>query len=150
MYTLVREQILPLPRSEVFPFFSDPYNLELLTPPWLSFKVLTVTTPQIEAGTEVAYRLKVHGVPMRWRSLIEEFDPGNRFVDLQLQGPYAHWRHQHQFLDCDGGTLVRDTVHYALPFGPLGRIAHRFFVSRDLDRIFAYRQEALKRHLLNG
>jgi len=148
MYKLIREQVLPLSRSEVFPFFSDPYNLELLTPPWLSFKILSVSTPTVEVGTEIDYRLKVHGVPMRWRSLIERFVPEEEFVDLQVKGPYSFWRHHHRFEEVEGGTLVRDTVDYGLPFGPLGRAAHALLVRRDLERIFDFRQEALRNHLL--
>jgi len=150
MHNLVRTQQIPLPRREVFAFFADPHKLELLTPPWLRFRILSVSTPTVESGTEINYRLRVRGVPMRWKALIERFEPEEEFIDLQLHGPYAYWRHQHLFRDCPGGTLVTDKVEYALPLGPLGEVAHSLLVRRDLERIFNFRQEALSRHLLGA
>ena len=95
----------------------------------------------MRAGALIEYRLKLHGLPIRWLTRIEEWVPGERFVDAQLHGPYALWHHTHEFEPpATASTLMRDTVRYALPFGPLGEVAHRLFVARDLERIFDYRR----------
>jgi ligand-binding SRPBCC domain-containing protein len=141
---LIREQFVPKPPEVVFRFFSDPVNLEALTPPFLQFNVLGASTPQLEAGTTIDYKLSLHGIPVRWRSVIEQWLPSRRFVDRQVKGPYRTWVHTHEFEPRDGGTLVRDRVRYALPLGPLGDVVGGAFVTRDLDRIFAYRRAKLR------
>jgi ligand-binding SRPBCC domain-containing protein len=144
-HILSREQRLPDPPAAVFPFFGEPENLEAITPPWLRFRIVAAPD-ELGVGSLIEYRLRLHGVPVAWLTRIEEWVPGERFVDAQLHGPYALWHHTHEFLaDGDGGTLMRDTVRYALPFGPLGEVAHRLFVARDLERIFDYRREQLTR-----
>ena len=102
----------------------------------------------MRAGTLFEYRLRLHGVPVSWLTRIEEWEPGIRFVDMQLKGPYALWHHTHEFEpDGAGGTLMRDTVRYALPFGPFGEIARRLFVARDLEAIFDFRTQRVAREL---
>ena len=141
-YTLTREQLLDGTPDTVFPFFADARNLERITPPWLQFHV--VNAPEMRQGALIEYRLRLHGVPIRWLTRIEEWTPGERFVDVQLRGPYALWHHTHEFEPAgDGRTLMRDTVRYALPLGPLGALAHRLFVARDIERIFDYRYETV-------
>lgn len=132
---------LPRPRAEVFPFFADAGNLERLTPPWLGFRILTPPPIAMSAGARIDYRLRVHGLPLRWRTRIEVWDPPHRFVDVQLRGPYRLWHHTHTFEEGDGGTLCRDVVRYAVPGGAL---VDRLFVRRDVERIFAFRGEALR------
>ncbi len=143
VYTIDRTQLVPRPRAEVFPFFADAANLERLTPPFLSFHILTPLPIAMEPGALIDYRIKLFGVPMTWRTRIESFEPGERFVDVQLKGPYKLWRHTHTFRDVPGGTEIRDHVEYALPLGPLGRIAHALMVKRTLGRIFAYREHVM-------
>ena len=145
-HTLRREQRLPGTPDEVFPFFADAGNLEAITPPWLRFAVVTPRPIAMRPGALIEYRLVLHGLPISWLTRIEEWEPGVRFVDAQLTGPYRLWHHTHEFAaDGAGGTLMRDTVRYALPFGPLGEVAHRAFVARDLERIFAFRRDAVAR-----
>src|SRR6185436_15246816 len=135
-YTLHRAQLLEGTPDEVFPFFAEARNLERITPPWLHFHVTSMPR-ELRQGALIEYRLKLHGVPIRWLTQIEEWAPGERFVDVQLRGPYALWHHTHEFEPAgDGQTLMRDTVRYALPLGPLGALAHRLFVKRDVERIF--------------
>jgi hypothetical protein len=141
---LLFEQWVARPPEEVFPFFADPRNLERITPPFLHFRVLEVSTPAVAGGTEIAYRLRLRGIPVGWRSAIEAWEPGRRFVDRQLRGPYARWVHTHEFEPWEGGTIVRDHVRYALPLGALGALVAGPLVRRDLDRIFAFRQERLR------
>jgi len=143
-HVLRREQWLPRPPEAVFGFFADAGNLEAITPGWLSFRIVSPRPIGMRAGALIEYRLRLHGAPVSWLTRIEEWKPGVRFVDAQLRGPYELWHHTHEFEpDGAGGTLMRDTVRYALPFGPLGTLAHRLLVRRDLERIFDYRRDYL-------
>jgi ligand-binding SRPBCC domain-containing protein len=145
---LDREQTVPRRLDEVFDFFSQARNLELITPPWLGFEVLKAEPEPMRQGTLISYRLRLHGMPLRWQSRIEEWEPGRAFVDTQVRGPYRLWRHRHEFEEvAHGGTLVRDRVDYSLPLGPLGSAVHAAFVRRDLGRIFDFRREAVERLL---
>jgi ligand-binding SRPBCC domain-containing protein len=135
------ELLLPRPRAEVFPFFSEARNLEELTPPWLKFEVLTPSPIEMREGLLIDYRIKIHGIPIRWRTEIVEWDPPHRFVDTQLSGPYKLWHHTHTFEERDGGTLCRDEVRY-WPRG--GVLMNWLFVRADVERIFAYRQKRLR------
>ncbi len=131
---------LPRPRAEIFPFFADPHNLEIITPPWLNFKMLTRVPLKMQAGVLIEYKLMVHRVAFRWRSEITLWEPPYRFVDEQRRGPYRRWIHEHRFEESAGGTNCKDIVRYSLPFGWL---LERLFVRRDLKRIFAFRAAML-------
>jgi ligand-binding SRPBCC domain-containing protein len=139
-FTLNAELWLPRPRSEVFPFFAEARNLEQLTPPWLKFEVLTPAPIVMQPGLIIAYRIKVHGLPIRWKKEILEWEPPHRFIDTQLNGPYKLWHHTHTFEERDGGTLCRDEVRY-WPRG--GALMNWLFVRRDVERIFDYRKKKL-------
>jgi hypothetical protein len=146
--TLEREQRLPGPPEQVFPFFADARNLEAITPPLLRFVVVTPEPIAMRVGTLIQYRLRLHGVPVSWLTSIQAWEPPHRFVDVQVRGPYALWHHTHTFApDGDGGTVMRDVVRYAIGFGPLGELADRLLVQRDLDAIFAFRRDAVHRQL---
>ncbi len=140
----MREQHLPGPPDQVFRFFADATNLEAITPAWLGFRIVSPRPIAMRAGTLIEYRLTLHRLPVSWLTRIEEWVPGERFVDLQLHGPYRLWHHTHEFRpDGAGGTIMRDEVRWALPYGPAGELARRVFVARDLERIFDFRREAL-------
>ncbi len=147
LQVIEREQLIGRERGEVFAFFADALNLEALTPPWLHFAVLTAAPIEMRTGAEIAYRMRLHGLPVRWLTRIEEWQPQSRFVDRQLRGPYRLWHHTHTFEEREGGTLMRDRVRYAIPFGPVGRLAEGLFVRRDLESIFDYRRDAVERLL---
>jgi ligand-binding SRPBCC domain-containing protein len=136
------ELVLPVPLDRVFSFFADARNLEKLTPPWLRFEVLTEGPITMAPGTLIDYRIHWRGIPLRWRTEIEVWEPPHRFVDRQIRGPYRLWRHEHLFIDRGNGTSIIDRVEYA-PIG--GAIAQRLVVARDVKRIFAYRHEVLRR-----
>ena len=140
MFTLESVQWLPRQPDAIFDFYADAFNLELLTPSLLHFRVLTPPPIEMVAGIEIAYRLRLHGFPMSWRSRITRWDPPNSFVDEQISGPYRHWRHLHTFTSDRGGTLARDVVEYSVLGGWL---TDRLLVRRDLNRLFSYRQERL-------
>lgn len=131
---------LPRARAEVFAFFADAENLEQLTPPWLNFRILTPRPVDMRPGALIDYRLRLRGLPIRWRSEITAWEPPARFVDEQRRGPYKLWRHEHLFEERDGGTLCTDRVEYAVPFDGL---IHGWLVGPDLQRIFRYRRERL-------
>jgi ligand-binding SRPBCC domain-containing protein len=143
VHVLRREQRLAAPPEAVFPFFADARNLEAITPPLLRFRLLTPAPVAMGAGTFLQYALRVHGLPVRWDTLIQAWEPPHRFVDVQVRGPYRLWHHTHELAPVEGGaaTLMRDTVRYAVGFGALGEAARRTVVRRDLEAIFAYRTE---------
>ncbi len=145
VHTLRREQTLQGTPEQVFPFFGDAHNLESITPPLLRFRVITPRPIAMQAGTLIEYRLRVHGLPVRWQTLIQDWQPGVRFVDAQLRGPYALWHHTHDFEALPGErTRMTDTVRYAVGFGAAGELAHRLFVGRDVRSIFEYRAAVLE------
>ena len=136
---------LPLPRANVFAFFADAKNLERITPSFLAFRILTPIPLDMRAGTLIDYRVAVRGLPMKWRSKITTWEPPARFADVQVRGPYREWRHTHAFEERDGGTLVVDTVQYAVRGpAPIARVINRLLVAPDLSRIFTFRHEALQ------
>jgi ligand-binding SRPBCC domain-containing protein len=139
-------QQLPVPLSEAWAFFSDPRNLAAMTPAWLRFEFTSDLPEHMYAGLRMTYRVRPFlGIPVVWVSEITEIDVPHRFVDEQQRGPYRSWRHEHRFRPVTGGVEMEDLVSYALPFGPVGSLAERLFVRRQLTRIFAFRHESLKR-----
>jgi len=142
IHVLERQQRIERPLAEVFPFYADAANLERITPPWLGFEVTTPRPIAMGVGALIEYRLRLHGVPVRWRTRIEAWEPPYRFIDAQLSGPYALWHHT-------GATVLGDRVRYALPLGLAGEAARALFVRRDLERIFDYRRDAVAK-LLGG
>ena len=143
LHALVHAQHVPRLPERVFAFFADATNLESITPPALGFRILTPPPIVMASGTLIDYRLRLFGVPFRWRTRIEVFDPGVRFVDVQLSGPYQLWKHSHFFLPLGCGTLVVDAVVYRLPLGLLGAAGHALLVRRTLRHIFDYRRRRI-------
>ena len=131
---------LPHPRNEVFAFFGDAHNLERITPPWVKFAVLTPAPIVMRPGILIDYRIRIHGVPVRWRTEISAWQPPFQFVDEQRRGPYRLWHHTHTFEEREGGTLCRDRVRY-WPRG--GALMNWLFVRKDVERIFEYRRQRL-------
>ncbi len=140
-YTLERAQVVPHEVDKIFPFFADATNLDVLTPPWLKFEILTPTPIEMRIGLLLDYRLKYRGFPLKWQTRIEDWQPNVQFVDTQLRGPYRLWHHTHRFEPVAGGTRLVDHVRYALPLGILGQCAHTLTVRRDVARIFDYRMQ---------
>lgn len=140
---LEREQFFPEPVERVFAPFADAGNLQAITPPWLHFRIISELPIEMKAGAIIEYRLRFHGVPVRWRTVIESWDPPCRFTDVQQRGPFALWHHTHTFESVEGGTLARDRVRYRVGFGPLGDAANALFVGRDLARIFNFRRTSV-------
>lgn len=138
-YCLEATTSLAAPLEQVFPFFADAENLQVLTPTWLDFRIVESPSAMTKGAT-IDYRLRIRGVPLRWRSEITVWDPPHRFVDEQRKGPYRLWIHEHDFEPHEGGTRCRDRLTYAVPGGPL---VHRLLVRSDLLRLFDYRRRRL-------
>ena len=141
-FEFAADQWLPALRDDVFPFFAEPANLQEITPAWLKFRMITLRPLAMRVGALIDYRLKVRGLPLRWRSEITAWEPPHRFVDEQRRGPYRVWVHEHLFEERDGGTLVVDRVRYGVPGGAL---INWLFVRHDIARIFAHRAAVLRR-----
>ena len=139
-YRLQSSVVLPVKLEDVFPFFAEARNLELLTPAWLKFEVLTPSPIQMLRGAKIDYRLRLRGVPLRWQSEITCWEPPSRFVDEQRRGPYRLWKHEHLFTADGPDTIAEDRVEYSVPDGSL---VERFLVRPDLERVFAYRRAKL-------
>ena len=148
-YVLERTQVVPVELEEAFAFFADARNLERITPPWLRFGI--VDAPErLGPGAVLRYRLRLFGVPIRWRTEIVDWTPPRGFVDVQRRGPYLLWEHAHRLRAVEGGTEIYDHVRYRLFGGPLGAVARRLLVRRWLDTIFDYRAAAVLKELLRA
>jgi uncharacterized protein (TIGR01777 family) len=137
------KQFIPSQRGELFPFFGKAENLEILTPPWLNFQITKKSTAAIQKGTLIDYKLKIHGFPVKWQTLISNWAPEEFFVDEQLKGPYKKWHHVHSFEPVPGGTLISDEVTFRLPGWFFGKVILPL-VLKDVYQIFKYRQEKIK------
>ncbi len=138
-YRLETETVVPAPIDEVFEFFSSADNLETITPAFLNFHVVTPLPIEMRPGARIEYRLKLFGLPLRWLSEITVWEPGVRFVDVQLKGPYVKWEHEHRFQSVGGSTRMSDSVDYAVPGLFLAPLIHRLFVRKQVEAIFAHR-----------
>lgn len=142
VFTLSSRVWVSKPLREVFPSLSDARNLEVLTPPWLKFEVLSQGPIDMAEGLRIDYRLRLRSVPIRWQSGITAWTPPRLFIDEQRRGPYRLWIHEHRFEERDGMTLAEDFVRYAVPGGWM---VDRLIVRRDVRRIFSYRRKKLRR-----
>jgi ligand-binding SRPBCC domain-containing protein len=143
-YLFEESQQLAQPRDRVYGFFSNAANLSRVTPPWLDFEILTPAPITMDVGAIIDYRLRIHGIPIRWRTEITVWEPPIRFVDRQIRGPYQLWVHEHRFEEHDGGTIMTDRVEY-LPRGwVLAPLINALFVRRDIRRIFDYRRKTFR------
>ncbi|MEI8039430.1 MAG: SRPBCC family protein [Verrucomicrobiota bacterium] len=144
LHTFQQQQLLPITPREAWDFFSAPANLNAITPPDLGFEITSPPAADMFDGQIITYRIRI--APALWISWVTEIKcllAGRSFVDEQRFGPYRFWHHRHEFEPVPGGVRMTDSVHYALPFGLFGALAHRLFVRRKLQRIFAFRQHVL-------
>ena len=144
---LRRETIVPRGLEETFRFFADAGNLQQLTPPWVNFRIITPLPIPMGVGVLIDYQIRIHGVPVAWKTQITCWEPPYRFVDQQLKGPYRWWHHEHRFEACEGGTRVIDEVEYS---AILGWLTEPLFVRSDVERIFTFREKALHQALGDG
>jgi len=145
-YEIYRKQQLPITMEEAWAFFSSPKNLEEMTPKYMGFQILSGAEPDMYAGQIIEYRVRpLLGIPMYWMTEIKNVREHEFFIDEQRYGPYALWHHKHFFKEIPGGIEMIDQVHYRLPLGPLGLIAHALFVKKQLEGIFEHRFEVLEK-----
>ena len=144
MYVLKKEIFVNEPIDKVFEFFNTPLNLQKITPPFMNFKLLTPGKIVMKDGAVFDYKISLLGIPIRWTSYICDYDPPYQFSDIQLQGPHSYWHHQHIFESVDNGTLIKDIVHYEMPFGFLGRLGN-FFIGKPLNNaMFNHRTKVVE------
>jgi ligand-binding SRPBCC domain-containing protein len=143
-FSLERATTIPGDIDSVFRFFENPRNLKEITPPWLSFRVVSASDEVMRQGTRIRYKIRWLGLSMPWESLIAEYEKNEMFADEMLRGPYKSWYHVHRFREVSDGVEMSDRVHYELPFGPLGAIAHSLMVRSQLKAIFNYREKRIK------
>jgi ligand-binding SRPBCC domain-containing protein len=149
-YIFRKQQTIAHPIEDVFNFFKQPDNLEKITPSSVGFSILTPRPINMQVGTVLDYTIRLLGLPVRWTTLISAYDPPYRFIDVALRGPYSFWHHTHTFEENDQGTIMTDEVHYALPIGIFGRLAHFLWVKRQLKYIFDYRMKVISDLLENA
>lgn len=142
-YRLTRSIELRGDIGSVFEFFKNPRNLEILTPPWLGFRIVDANDDVVREGTLIRYQLRLFGIPLTWESRITEYAEREVFADEQITGPYARWMHHHRFHRVENGVVMTDDVEYSLPFGVLGRMAHWLVVRHQLKSIFDYRNRVI-------
>ncbi|MEX0682006.1 MAG: SRPBCC family protein [Dehalococcoidia bacterium] len=143
-YSFERTALIPAPPEEVFAFFAEPDNLALITPKSMRLRKVRFDEPPVRAGFRVEYTIRWLFLRLTWVEVLPEWQPPERFVDVQVRGPYKSFRHEHLFEEREGETMMRDVVQYELPFGILGSIAHRLIVARQLKRIFDYRARRIR------
>ena len=142
-YRLESSISVPVSLREAFALFETPGNLVRLTPPEFHLRVISGEDAKLRKGAEFRLQIRRMGVPLTWKARIAEYEPPFFFVDEQTSGPFAQWRHRHEFRPTEYGAMISDRVEYALPFGPFGRLVHRLFVRRQLEELFDYRRRAL-------
>lgn len=140
---IVSEQWIAKKPEDVFAFYADESNLEKLMPPSFDFHVLGKSTPSLQEGTLVDFRHKLYGIPMHGQVRIREWEPGRRFVDEQVKGPFKAWLHSHEVWPMADGTLLRDKVRYQVPVGWLGNILGGWKVENDIKAIFEFRRKRI-------
>lgn len=143
IYELRKQVLVPAPLEDVFSFFSKAENLNLITPPWLHFKILTPSPIKMEENASIDYSIKIFGFGMAWKSKITVWQPPHRFTDLQMKGPYRHWEHTHIFEEKEGNTYMEDVVRYAAPGFVLSPLLHFFFIRPRLEKIFVFRETSI-------
>ena len=143
VYSLKRKQFIKLPIEKVFDFFSKPENLEKITPSSLSFKIITPIPIDMSKGALIDYTIKLFFYPVHWRTIISDYNPPYSFIDQQIKGPYKFWHHSHKFKEVNDGVEIIDNVKYSVPFGVVGRLAHKIWIRNELNKIFDYRMKII-------
>lgn len=146
VYSIKTTQLIPVSLEKAWDFFSNPANLQAITPEKMSFKIISAHHGEkMYSGQIIEYKVKpVLGIPLYWMTEITHVEDKKFFVDEQRFGPYSLWHHQHHFKEMNGGVEMTDIVHYKIPFWFLGDIANSFFVKNKLKNIFDYRYKKIE------
>lgn len=144
IYTLHKKQKLPISLEEAWNFLSNPKNLKIITPDYMSFDMITKTDRPLYTGQILQYIVTpLLGIKTKWVSEITHIEDKKYFVDEQLYGPYSLWHHKHFIKEIDGGVEMEDIIDYKIPLGILGQLVYPFLVKPKLEEIFSYRQKKL-------
>lgn len=144
LYSIHRKQKFPVSLQEVWDFISTPKNLAVITPPTMGFKTLSGDDREMFSGQIIDYKITpLLGIKLHWVTEITHMVANSYFVDEQRYGPYAFWHHKHFLKEIDGGVEMEDIVHYKLPMGFLGSLAHPILVKPKLKEIFDYREKKM-------
>ena len=150
MYYLEDELRIEKPLKEVFEFFNTPKNLGVITPPYMKFKLLTPEPIVMKEGAVFDYSISILGLPIRWTSMIVDYEPPYRFTDIQLRGPHSYWHHEHTFQEDSGGTIIKDSVHLLMPWGIFGSLGYHL-VAKHLNKgLFKYRKDVVAKTFLTS
>ena len=144
IYTINTVQVINKSIEEVFAFFSDPENLAVITPENLGFKIITPTPIKMSPGCLIDYQIHLMGFPVHWRTIISDYEPPYLFIDQQIKGPYKFWHHTHIFRKMKNGVEIKDRIMYSVPFGFIGSFLNKFWIKKDLENIFLYREKVIK------
>ena len=145
MFVFEQKQIINNKLDYIFPFFSKPENLSTITPNWLKFKIKTKPPLVMKNNAKFDYVIKFFGVPMKWTTVITDYNPPFMFEGTQTKGPYKLWVHTHSFSEENGKTIMHDCVEYDLYGGPLKYLINSLFVKKSINKIFAFRKEIIKK-----
>ena len=144
-YSLHQEQFIATDLTSAWEFFSRPENLGKLTPPDVGFEIVHNDSEVMHEGQIIVYKIRVLPlIKLSWVTEITHVEAENKFIDNQRVGPYSLWHHTHTFEKVEGGVLMKDDIHYALPMGIFGKIAHLLFVRKKLESIFNFRKGAVE------
>jgi ligand-binding SRPBCC domain-containing protein len=150
MVKKVFETAIDAPVDRLAEFHKSSEALKALTPPDREVEILT-ENPEVTEGSVHTMRIKQFGLPMVWKSKITHVEEGRSFVDEAIKSPFAHWKHTHEFLPLEKGqSLLRDTVEYQAPLGPLGAVAHKMFIDKQIEDLFEFRHRVTKEKLELG
>lgn len=145
IYSLHAKQALPISREQAWSFLSDPANLKVITPDHMGFVIHSGADRTMYAGQIIQYKVSPFpGFTTKWVTEITHVNEGSYFVDEQRFGPYALWHHKHFIREIEVGVEMEDLIHYKIPLGWLGQMAHPILVKRQLKKIFSYREAKLK------
>ncbi len=145
-YQFTRKQFIPTTLRELWQFVASPQNLKKITPDHMGFEIMNGNpSEEMYPGMIISYKLSpIPGIKMTWVTEITHVESNRYFIDVQRAGPYSFWHHQHLFEEGDGGVWMTDIVSYIPPMGPIGALANSLYIRTQLNKIFDYREVALK------
>ncbi len=151
IYYLHYQQLIPAPIAQVWEYFSNPHNLNELTPPDMNFRILTDPLPRMYEGQIIEYRVEfIRGLPSLWVTEIAHVRENEYFVDEQRLGPYQFWYHEHTFCAVTSGVQMTDQVTYSIGYGLLGDFLNKAWIAQRLQGIFDFRAEKIKTLFAGG
>jgi ligand-binding SRPBCC domain-containing protein len=146
MYQIKRIQEIPISLTKAWDFFSKPENLKLITPSYMSFKILSRSDAgEMYPGMIITYTISpLFNISINWATEITQVKENKYFIDNQISGPYKIWHHEHHFEEIENGVEMKDILYYEMPFGFIGKLMYKIFIRKKIDDIFDYRKQKIK------